>query len=111
AAQAPVLPTKTPAAVDAPQKARDRPRNPSGLATLASADGTPIWRLRRVAIAWIEERHFPDPAWRHSGRGDYSPHVSEAGDQRGESERAQRRAARKTIAAYHEEQLRLLLER
>jgi hypothetical protein len=37
--------------------------------------------------------------------------VSETGDQREESERAQRRTARKTIAAYHEEQLRLLLER
>ena len=37
--------------------------------------------------------------------------MSETGDQRGESERAQRRAARRTIAAYHEEQLGLLLER
>jgi hypothetical protein len=37
--------------------------------------------------------------------------VTETGDQREESERAQRRAARKTIAAYHEEQLGLLLER
>ncbi len=37
--------------------------------------------------------------------------VSEAGRQRTESgERAERRAARRTIAAYHEEQLRLLLE-
>ncbi len=37
--------------------------------------------------------------------------MSETGDHREEPERAQRRAARKTIAAYHEEQLRLLLER
>ena len=37
--------------------------------------------------------------------------MTETGDRREESERAQRRAARKTIAAYHEEQLGLLLER
>ena len=37
--------------------------------------------------------------------------MSDSGDQREESERAQRRAARKTISAYHEEQLGLLLER
>ncbi len=38
--------------------------------------------------------------------------MSRAGDQREESgERAQRRAARRTIGAYHEEQLRLLLDR
>ncbi len=37
--------------------------------------------------------------------------MSETDDQREESEKAQRRAARKTIAAYHEEQLGLLLER
>jgi hypothetical protein len=42
---------------------------------------------------------------------DYSPRVSEPAGRREESERAQRRAARKTIAAYHEQQLRLLLER
>lgn len=40
---------------------------------------------------------------------DYSPPVTDSGDQREGSERAQRRAARKTIAAYHEEQLGLLL--
>ena len=37
--------------------------------------------------------------------------MTETGDQRAESERAQRRAARKTIAAYHEQQLGLLLDR
>jgi hypothetical protein len=37
--------------------------------------------------------------------------VTETGDQRAESERAQRRAARKAIAAYHEQQLGLLLDR
>ena len=37
--------------------------------------------------------------------------MTDSGDRREESERAQRRAARKTIAAYHEEQLGLLLER
>ena len=37
--------------------------------------------------------------------------MSEGGDQGGESERAQRRAARKTVTAYHETQLRLLLKR
>lgn len=38
--------------------------------------------------------------------------MSQAGDQRQESgERAQRRPARRRIGAYHEEQLRLLLDR
>jgi hypothetical protein len=37
--------------------------------------------------------------------------VIDSGDQRDVSGRAQRRAARQTIAAYHEEQLGLLLER
>ena len=37
--------------------------------------------------------------------------MTETGDQPAESERAQRRAARKAIAAYHEQQLGLLLDR
>ena len=37
--------------------------------------------------------------------------MADTGDQREQSERAQRRAARTTIAAYHEAQLGLLLER
>jgi hypothetical protein len=37
--------------------------------------------------------------------------MSEGGDRREDSEKAQRRAARQTIAAYHQEQLQLLLER
>ena len=37
--------------------------------------------------------------------------MTDTGDQREESERAQRRAARTAIAAYHEAQLGLLLER
>ena len=37
--------------------------------------------------------------------------MNAAGDRLEGSEKAQRRAARKTIAAYHEEQLQLLLER